>query len=89
MTDHDDWAKEDCACGHRRYEHEKGDGRCRNTRMKRVAPDDLPPPIYPEGGDPFEGPVNWPSVDTWPQVEAPCCGGFYDAGLAAAEAGPE
>lgn len=27
--DPDDWAKEDCFCGHRRYAHDRNDGACR------------------------------------------------------------
>jgi len=88
VTDHDDWAKEDCACGHRRHAHDKGSGRCRHTRTRRVAPPDLPPPILGDSEfDPFAAPLNWPPYEEWPMVEVPCCSAFQDAGEALAEAG--
>ena len=90
MIDADDWAKEDCACGHSRHQHDKGTGQCRHTRQQRVAPDNLPEPIFADGisDDPFAAPTNWPPYAEWSNITVPCCFAFYDAGLARVEAGP-
>lgn len=81
--------KDRCACGHSRGQHKGMDGACMRTRTV-LDTSGFPPPEYPNGDDPFpiEDPVNWPPRSQWPTREVPCCSGFYDAGLAAAEAGP-
>lgn len=69
MIDADDWAKEDCVCGHVRYAHKAGTGECSRTRIVTEKPADLPPA---NDDDPFSWPANWPPHDTWPRVEKPC-----------------
>jgi hypothetical protein len=87
-VDADDWAKEDCECGHRRHGHQRGTGACRHTKLRRQVPDNLPAPEFATDAGPFDAPLNWPDSHTWPLVEVPCCPGFVAAGTAAAEAGP-
>jgi hypothetical protein len=82
VIDADDYAKEDCECGHRRHSHVRGTGACRQTRVRRVAPEGLT-----WSGEGFDCEPSIP-IDQWPQVEGPCCTAFEDAGLARAEAGP-
>ena len=82
MIDVDDWAKEDCACGHRRHQHAPNDGPCRRTKMRRKPPEDIT-----WTGDGFDAEPSIP-YDQWPQVEEPCCPAFYEAGLAKAESEP-
>lgn len=86
--DADDWAKEDCACGHCRHQHaEGGTGVCRHTRVRKQPPPDLPDPIFAAGEeeDPLATPINWPPYEEWPEVEGPCCSGFYSAEQALAD----
>lgn len=81
MIDPDEWAKEDCECGHRRYAHRANDGRCTRTRRRRVEPAGVT-----WTGEGFGAEPSIPT-DSWPIVEQPCpCPHFYDAGLAMAEA---
>lgn len=75
--DPDDWAKEDCACGHRRYAH--GPNGCDRT-VTGLDETGLPEPIYDENTDePFGGwPINWPPREELTR-EMPCpCKGFHD-----------
>lgn len=76
--DPDDYAKEDCGCGHRRHAHDMTTGICRRTRM-RADYSNLPPAEYAEGEDPFfSWPTNWPAPADLPYVEVPCgCNGFH------------
>jgi len=78
--DPDDWAKEDCVCGHRRHQH--GPNGCRHTKQTRVAPEGLA-----WAGDGFEA-VPSVLVGEWPLIEVACCTGFYEAGLWLTESGP-
>lgn len=39
MIDHDDWAKTDCQCGHRRYAHSGGVGSCTRTKKTPAQPE--------------------------------------------------
>lgn len=75
----DDFIKEDCGCGHRRYAHAQLDGRCgRAVRVRDF--DSLPAPVEYVATDnlPFGWPSNWPSLDLIPEVEKPCpCAGFH------------
>jgi hypothetical protein len=74
----DDWAKEDCACGHRRSAH--GRGACSRTVEGRDL-DSLPKPEYaPDDEDhPFAWPANWPPLADVPLVTKPCpCTEFHD-----------
>jgi hypothetical protein len=73
----DEYAKDDCACGHPRYTHAPGTG-CARTVSQRVPPSDLPEPVY-EDTDPFSPPTNWPPYSSWPTSETPCpCRGFSE-----------
>lgn len=87
--DVDDYVKESCDCGHRRYSHIP-DGPCTRTVMRRDLTG-LPEPSYredPDGLDPFGWPANWPDLAEIPEVEKPCgCRQFVDEGTAAAESG--
>lgn len=80
--DVDDWAKEDCICGHRRHQHALNDGACRHTKMRRVPPEGI---IWT--GEAFDAEPSIP-YDQWPEVVEPCCPAFHEAGLAMAESEP-
>ena len=84
-ADVDDWAKEECACGHLRHSHEHGTGPCLHTRKRRRAPDGLSEPVFAEGCGPFDAPINWPPYEQWPEVEQPCCTAFLSAAEEQAE----
>lgn len=87
VIDVDDFVKESCDCGHRRYHHAP-DGACTRTVMRRDYAG-LPEPAEDDGFDPFGWPSNWPDVTEIPEVEKPCeCRQFQAEGTAAAEAGP-
>lgn len=80
MIDADDYAKEDCACGHRRHSHRSGTGPCRRTRTRQDY-SNLPPREYAPGDEnnPFAWPMNWPAISDIPLTEVPCgCAAFYD-----------
>lgn len=75
MIDPDEWAKEDCACGHRRYAHRANDGACTRTRRRRVEPERLT-----WSGEGFGAEPSVPLQD-WPIVEGACdCRYFAEAG---------
>lgn len=75
LMDADDWAKEDCACNHRRHAHASGTGACSRT-VQRTDYSHLPPAIYAAGADenPFAlgWPTNWPDPADIPLVEKAC-----------------
>lgn len=81
--DHDDYAKENCACGHRRYAHSP-DGPCQRE-VYRLDKSQLPEPIYGDNPEelPFGGywPINWPNPmkpAENPMSWQPCpCRGFH------------
>lgn len=78
--DHDDYAKEDCGCGHRRSGHSLINGECTRTIEVRDW-DGLPKPACAPGDEdhPFAWPTNWPKVGDIPIVTKPCpCTGFHD-----------
>lgn len=80
----DDYVKESCSCGHRRYAHAPG-GACQR-QVYRVDKSQLPEPVYDENAEelPFGGywPSNWPSPmrpDLMPMSWQPCpCKGFHE-----------
>lgn len=65
--DWDDWAKDDCACGHRNHI-----GPCRKT--KTVTDRSRLPEPAEDTFDryPFGWPSNWPNAEDLPKVEVPC-----------------
>lgn len=76
--DVDSWAKEDCACNHRRYRHASGGGACSGTRQRQVLPEGIDP-NPPESDDLFAWPEAWPPLSEWPVVTEPCgCKHFYE-----------
>ena len=79
MIDPDDYAKEDCSCGHRRSRHPMSNGGCTGEGLRNDT-SSLPEPVY-EGSEelPFGGrwPANWPEPHDMPKTAAPCrCSGF-------------
>jgi hypothetical protein len=79
--DHDDYVKEDCRCGHRRYRHAGLPGGKCSATVERRSFADLPTPVYESGFDPFGWPLNWPPVEEIPMAIVDCpCPGFDDPG---------
>ena len=71
----DDYVKEDCACGHRRYSH--ANGPCSRTRVVTDFAA-LPAPERDDPDNAFEYPRNWPPALLLPRTEERCpCTGFH------------